>query len=73
MPNAPNTISINRRTFTITIRTPLTFLVAILVVLIPILRILMFLIFPCYSYFSLLFLFFKKVGIIYCVYKVQIA
>ena len=51
MPDAPDTTSIDRRTFTITVRTPLAFLVAILVVLVPILRVLMFLISPCCSCF----------------------
>ena len=51
MPDAPDTTSIDRRTFTITVRTPLAFLVAILVVLVPILRVPMFLISPCCSCF----------------------
>ena len=53
MLDAPDTTSIDRRTFTITVRTPLAFLVAILVVLVPILRVLMFLISPCCSCFFL--------------------
>ena len=46
MPDAPDTTSIDHRTSTISVRTPLAFLVAILVVLVLILRVLMFL-FSC--------------------------
>ena len=45
MPDAPDTTSIDHGTSSITVRTPIAFLVAILVVLVLILHVLMFLLF----------------------------
>ena len=56
MPDAPDTTSIDHRTFTITVRTPLAFLVVILVVLVLILRVLMFLFFLALVVFTMLLL-----------------